>query len=85
MIKAEHGNVRIEGNPVDVLADFTCIIKSLRECLTEEMGRELADKTITHCGELAYMTDEERKADVERIKRESKNSPMDILKDLLRG
>lgn len=59
MIICGDGRVVIKGDTAGVLADFTHIIKSMREMLAEELGEEMADEQIVECGKLAYMTSEE--------------------------
>ena len=60
MIKAENGMVSLNGDEMQLLADFTGIIKGMKEML-KELGyddEEVADR-IAYAGQLAFMSDEE--------------------------
>ena len=85
MIKSEKSNVMIEGNLVEILADFTFIIKSMREVIAEDEGQKFADYCIKLCGEVAYMTNEERDAEFDRIREKEHKDPMKVLMDLVNG
>lgn len=77
MIICGDGRVVIKGDTASVLAEFTQIIKSMREMLAREMGEEMADEQIVECGKLAYMTSEELE--------EYNKQLMEELKEKLRG
>lgn len=60
MIKAENGMVSLNGDEMQLLADFTGIIKGMKEML-KELGyddEEVADR-IAYAGKLAFMSEEE--------------------------
>lgn len=60
MIKAENGMVSLNGDEMQLLADFTGIIKGMKEML-KELGyddEEVADR-IAYAGQLAFMSEEE--------------------------
>lgn len=60
MIKAENGMVSLNGDEMQLLADFTGIIKGMKEML-KELGyddEEVAD-WIAYAGKLAFMSEEE--------------------------
>ena len=61
MITMKHGSSHIEGSTIEIMADFTLIIKAVHEALAEEFNDEFARKTIAHCGRLAFMSDDEIK------------------------
>lgn len=58
MIKVKDGVVNIDGNTLDVIADFTCIVASVREALAQKYNEEFADNTICMCGKLAVYQSE---------------------------
>lgn len=58
MIKSDNGIVEIEGSGPVVLADFTSIIRGIREALTKDFDEELADHFIACCGKLAIYNQE---------------------------
>ena len=47
------------GDLFDIIADFVCVIRAVKDCLEEDYDKEFADEIVTHCGEIAYMSDEE--------------------------
>lgn len=77
MIICGDDRVVIKGDTAGVLAEFTQIIKSMREMLAEEMGEEMADEHIVECGKVAYMTSEELE--------EYNKQLMEELREKLRG
>ena len=62
MIKAEKDNVSMKGSIDELMAEFTLIIRSMYEALTEMTDEEYAKEGIALCGKLAF--------DVERTERE---------------
>lgn len=54
VITASNGNVIIEGETVDVLAEFTCIIRGVKEVLTQNASKETAEKLIAKAGQMAF-------------------------------
>ena len=71
MIFSENGHVKIEGVWIDVIADVECLLQSLYQKMSDELGKEMADKTLVKIGRRAVMTDEE-------LLEELKNSIMDL-------
>ena len=67
MILSNNECTKISGSTVEILSEFTCIISHIREMLADQFGQEFADKTITFCGELAFMSDEEREEKMDDI------------------
>ena len=64
MLYTNEGNTRIEGSVATVLADLSVAIKSIKECLEErDYDDEFIRENIAQCGRVAFMTDEERKAE----------------------
>ena len=60
MIKAENGMVSLNGDEMQLLADFTGIIRGMKEML-KELGyddEEVADR-IAYAGQRAFMSEEE--------------------------
>lgn len=74
MIRSDDGGVIIHGELNDVLMDFIAIIRSLREALTDEFDLETADRAITDLGIVAYIDDDDPKAQ-EKIDEIVKESP----------
>lgn len=67
MIKAENGMVSLNGDEMQLLADFTGIIKGMKEML-KELGyddEEVADR-IAYAGQLAFMSEEELKSETKK-------------------
>lgn len=58
MIKSDKGLVQIVGSTSDILSDFTAVIGTMRETLTEKFDEELADHFIASCGKLAIYNQE---------------------------
>ena len=68
MIKSEKGKVTVKGSAVIILADFTFIIKAVKESLEnhgvpDEEVREL----IAICGKRAFMSAEEFETEFEEL------------------
>lgn len=53
MIKAEKDNVSMRGSIDELMAEFTFIIRSMYEALTEMTDEEQAKECIALCGRLA--------------------------------
>lgn len=67
MIKAENGMISLNGDEMQLLADFTGIIKGMKEML-KELGyddEEVADR-IAYAGKLAFMDEDELIEELER-------------------
>ena len=60
MIKSERGKVNVRGSVAEILADFTAVIRAIRDMLMEELTEEEARQ------ELAFKTDEEIKEETEK-------------------
>ena len=71
MIFSENGHIKIEGVWIDVIADVECLLQSFYQKMSDELGKEMADKTLVRIGRRAVMTDEE-------LLEELKNSIMDL-------
>ena len=71
MIFSENGHVKIEGVWIDVIADVECLLQSFYQKMSDELGEEMANKTLVKIGRRAVMTDEE-------LLEELKNSIMDL-------
>ena len=59
MIFSENGHIKIEGVWIDVIADVECLLQSFYQKMSDELGQEMADKTLVKIGRRAVMTDEE--------------------------
>lgn len=66
MIKAEYGEVRVKGTGVAILADFTAVIRAVRDMLMEDLTEEEAREEIAFCQEIAFKSDEEIKEETEK-------------------
>lgn len=68
MIKAEQRrggvSVVIESGLIELLDEFTSIVKAVHTKMAEEFDEEFADMMITMCGQLAYSNDQE---EIDRI------------------
>lgn len=68
MIKSERGKVNVRGSVAEILADFTAVIKVVKDMLMEIMPEEEVREEIADCQELALKSDEEIKEEIEREK-----------------
>lgn len=68
MIKAEYGEVMVKGTGMTIMADFTAVIRAIRDMLMEDLTEEEAREEIAFCQELAFKTDEESKEETEKTK-----------------
>ena len=59
MIFSENGHVKIEGVWIDVISDVECLLQSFYQKMSDDLGKEMADKTLVKIGRRAVMTDEE--------------------------
>lgn len=64
MIKAEKEHVTMRGSIDELMAEFTFIIKSMYEALTEMTDEEYVKEGIALCGELAFGVREEERKEV---------------------
>ena len=71
MIFSENGHIKIEGVWIDVIADVEYLLQSFYQKMSDELGEEIANKTLVKIGRRAVMTDEE-------LLEELKNSIMDL-------
>ena len=75
MIKTEKGASRLKGPAEELLADFACIARSLREGLAEKWGEEEADRRIQGAFDRSKKSEEE-------IKELLKNKLGELFKEL---
>lgn len=61
MILAKGKKIEMHGNVMELLAEFTGIIESMREMLNEDFSASLTDNLISTAGKLAFMSEVERK------------------------
>ena len=66
MIKAEYVEVRVKGTGAAILADFTAVIRAVRDMLMEDLTEEEAREEIAFCQEIAFKSDEEIKEETEK-------------------
>ena len=71
MIFSENGHIKIEGVWIDVISDVECLLQSFYQKMSDDLGKEMANKTLVKIGRRAVMTDEE-------LLEELKNSIMDL-------
>lgn len=71
MIKYEEGQVKVEGEKVQILAEYTCITKMLLDDFSEE--------ELKRCIKYAKMSEEEIDNEIRNIKRDT----IDLLFNLL--
>ena len=66
MIKSEGSITEIKGKVPDVLTDLTCILKSLIMLLEKDgFTKDEVKEEFQHCIYLAFLSDEEIKAEIE--------------------
>lgn len=80
MIKVENGTVKIESKEgiAGVLTDTTVMLKSVYEVLSNEVGKEEAEKLLDDALRRA-------KATTEELKQEAADCLMEMLKSLFKG
>lgn len=49
MIKAKEGNVTVSGTPYEILADFACIAKAVRNSFEEQLDKKHVDILLDKC------------------------------------
>lgn len=59
MIKYENGRGQLTGTGLEILAEFTAIIKTVYKFLAETGGEAIARKTIAEAGRLALLDEDE--------------------------
>lgn len=59
MIKCEKGNVMVSGIVIELKADLTMILISVREAFEEKMGKEKAADEIRDCIKLSFTPEKE--------------------------
>ena len=67
MITTKNRQVKMQGNVVELLAEFTSIIESMHKFLSSNFNEDFANEMITFAGQFAYMTDEERDRKIEEM------------------
>lgn len=60
MIFSNNGEVMIRGKASELLADYGCIVSSLKKSLPAELGMPDAIQLIRHFTEISLLSDEER-------------------------
>ena len=68
MITTENGYVEMQGDIIELLIDFTSIIESMHKFMSSNFDEDFANEIITLAGQLAYMTEEERKEKIKNIR-----------------
>ena len=59
MIRSKHGKTQISGTTVEVFADFTTIIRTMKNALVEEMGEEDLRKKILNAVDDGLLSEED--------------------------
>lgn len=74
MILLNKGEIEMEGTTIELLAEFTTLVRSFRNMLSEEISKEFADIAIATAGKLAFTSDDmlkkwkkEMKEEIERM------------------
>lgn len=68
MIKAEYGEVTVKGSAVFILAEFTFIIKAVKESLEDHgVPDEEVRELIALSGKRAFMSEEEFEKELEEL------------------
>lgn len=62
--------VRIEGDMPEVCSEIECLLGSFYRNCVENYGEEVADTILVQIGRNAVMSDEERKAEHDRVMEE---------------
>ena len=64
MIISNEGRVIIEGSPRTILAEFTCLMASVKETLEQKHDSETVFEWLAECGKLAVLPHEEIEAKI---------------------
>lgn len=64
MINSKFGEITLRGSEAELMADYSCIIRSLKEILTERVGEEKAEEMMKDAAERAELSDGEIEAQV---------------------
>ena len=59
MIRSKHGKTQISGTTVEVFADLTTIIMTMKNALVEEMGEEDLRKKILNAVDEGFLSEED--------------------------
>ncbi len=73
--------ITLNGSTTELLSELTLIINQMRKMLTSSFGEETADRMITECGRIAYLSEEEAHAEAEKA-RKNRSTLMEILEAL---
>lgn len=76
MIFTNKGVSNMQGAVTEILSDFSVIVEALNDCLTKDLGKEMAHKLLAEAFKLGLMSEEEIKAKHKEVLEKS-------LKDLL--
>lgn len=64
MITANKGEIRLTGTEAELLTDYACIIRGLREALTKNHGEEETEKALQEAIRRSNMTTDELREEV---------------------
>lgn len=59
MIKADKECIKVNGNPVDITAEFVHVVKAVREVFSDAFGDSVANAALDAFYEMSKLTDEE--------------------------
>lgn len=59
MIKADKECIKVNGNPVDITAEFIHVVKAVREALSDAFGDNVANAMLDAFYKISKLTDEE--------------------------
>ena len=59
MIFSENGNVKIEGNGIELIAEVVCILHSFYHAFSDKYGKEIANEKLVEIGRLAVMSEDD--------------------------
>ena len=59
MIKVDKECIKVNGEPVDIAAEFVHVVKAVREVLSDAFGDNVANATLDTFYEMSKLTDEE--------------------------
>ena len=70
MLKSENGCVEFRGEPENITSDLACAIRAAKVILSNSMSEEQAKLKIARTIEIGLMTEEELKAEREKVMKE---------------
>ena len=59
MIFSKNGQIEIEGNSIEIMAEAVCILNSIYYTFSDKYGKEIANEKLVEIGRLAVMSEDD--------------------------